>query len=285
MITQFEHGTLPLQQEWNAHIDALAHKTVPTTQEDVKRALIAAVKKRIPAGHFGVFLSGGVDSTLLACILKHFTTNFTCYSVGIEGSSDLSAAQEAARHLGLPLKHATYTPEEIQRFFSTTKKLMTAPTVTNVSIGSVIVAAAQLAAQDNVTTFFGGLGSEDIFAGYHRHTLAHDVNAECWHGLKTTWERDFTRDSAVANALGITVLVPYLDDEVILAGMGIPGDHKVQNGERKVVLRKIAEELGVPHTIAWRKKIAAQYGSGFDKVMEKLAKEQGTIKGKYITTL
>jgi asparagine synthase (glutamine-hydrolysing) len=99
------------------------------------------------------------------------------------------------------------------------------------------------------------LGSEEIFAGYQRHAKADEVNEECWAGWKSTWERDLTRDAALGEHLKIKVLVPFMDEEVIKKAMGIDGSKKINSETRKVILREIAEELGLLKEIAWRKKI------------------------------
>jgi len=224
----------------------------------------------------------GVDSSILALILKKFTDNFVCYSVGTEESLDIPAAEKTAKALNLNWKHKIYSPEEVKEYLKRAKEVMEKPDVVNVGVSSVIIAAAELAKQDGITTFFGGLGSEEIFAGYQRHAKAPDVNEECWDGLKTTWERDLTRDAILGKELGIKVLVPFLDDDVIKAAMGIPGEQKLNTEQRKIGLREIAEELGLLKEIAWRKKLGAQYGSGFDKVLARLAKKAKVTKKPYV---
>ncbi len=282
MIEEFENGKLPAQKDWEMHIDELREKTVPSTKEDVMKALVTAVEKRVPKEKFGLFLSGGVDSSLLALILKKFTDNFACYSVGIKGSKDLEAAEFAAKSLKLNWKHKEYTIEEVEQIMRKTALMFDKPDVVNVGVGSVIVAAAELA---DVKIFFGGLGSEEIFAGYQRHAHANDVNDECWKGLKEMWARDLVRDAALGENLKISVRVPFLDDDLIKKAMGIPGSRKINAEHKKIILREIAEELGLPKEIAWRQKQAAQYGSGFDKAMEKLAKKAGISKSEYVKML
>jgi len=261
MIEEFEAGKLPAEDKWKTHIDEIRKKTVPSTKEEVMKALVTAVEKRVPKERFGLFLSGGVDSGLLALLLKKFTDNFICYSVGIEGSKDLEAAELAAKKLKLNWKHKKYTIEEVEPILKKTAAMFEKPDVVNVGVGSVIVAAAELA---DVKIFFGGLGSEEIFAGYQRHAHANDINDECWKGLKEMWARDLVRDAALGENLGISVRVPFLDDDLIKAAMGIPGERKINLEHKKIILREIAEELGLPKEIAWRQKQAAQYGSGFD---------------------
>ena len=132
---------------------------------------------------------------------------------------------------------------------------------------------------------FGGLGTEEVYAGYQRHVIAKDVNAECWKGLLNLAKVDLARDYALGFGLKVSVKVPFLDEQVIITAMGLSGGEKIVNGERKVVFRKIAQALGVPKEIAWRKKQAAQYGSGFDKALERLAKKTGMTKGEFVKSI
>lgn len=285
MIEQFEQGNLFSEAEWKKHTEQLRTKVKPTTKKEVESALIEAIKKRIPSEKFGVFLSGGVDSTLIAFILDKLGAEFTCYSVGIKESKDLEGAREFTKQFDLVWKHKVYSFQEVEEIAKKTKKIFDKPDVVNVGVGSVVFACAELAKQDGITTFFGGLGSEEIFAGYQRHEKVKDVNEECWQGLKSMWQRDLTRDYALAKHLGIRVLCPFLDDQLIIAAMGISGEEKIKNGHKKAILREIAEELGLPHEIAWREKRAAQYGSGFDKAFDKLSQKKKMAKAEYIKSL
>ena len=281
MIEELEAGQLPAEDKWKEHIEDLCKKTKPSTKEEVKQALISAVERRIPKEKFGLFLSGGVDSSLLALILKKFTDNFVCYSVGIKGCHDLEAAEYAAKKLKLDWVHKEFSVDETEKVLQKTAKLLETPDVIKVGVGSVFVAAKELA---DVKIFFSGLGSEEIFAGYQRHEKA-DANEECWKGLKLMWQRDLVRDAEIAKKLNFSFRLPFLDDELILAAMGIPSERKISIEHKKIILREIAEELGLPKEIAWRQKKAAQYGSGFDKVMEKLAKKAGLRKSEYVKSL
>ena len=203
------------EKDWVKHIESLEKITKPSTEDEVKDAIINAVKKRIPKKHFGVLFSGGVDSTLLSFLCKQNTNNFTCYSVGLEGSPDIIAGEKVAEELDLDLKQKTFTIDEVEKLFKKVVKIFKKPDVLSVGVGSVVVAAVELAKKDKVNTFFGGLGSEEIFAGYQRHLEAKDKHAECWRGLKAMWQRDFTRDFAVASKLKIKVLCPLLDLSLI----------------------------------------------------------------------
>ena len=68
--------------------------------------------------------------------------------------------------------------------------------------------------------------------------------------------------------------------------MKIDGRLKINNSQKKFILRKAAIKLGLKEEFAFRPKTAAQYGSGFDKALIRLAKERGSNHKKvYIDLL
>src|SRR3989344_1906529 len=286
MITKLESGVLPAKEEWESHMHLLKAQTKSSTKAKVQAALESAVKERVPNSKCGLLLSGGVDSSFIALLLKKYEADFTCYSVGLKDSPDIIAAKKGADLLKLKLVTKEFTLNEAEELLKRTAKIVPHADVISIGVGSVVVAAAELAKIDGVDILFAGLGSEEIFAGYERHVKAKDVNEECWNGLTNViWERDFTRDAAIATKMKFTVRVPFLDDEVIKTAMGISGEHKIREDQKKVILREIAESTGLPKEIAWRKKKAAQYGSGFDKALEQLAKQKKMQKSEFVKTL
>ena len=68
--------------------------------------------------------------------------------------------------------------------------------------------------------------------------------------------------------------------------MQIPGKRKLNKKYKKIILREIAQDLGLPKEFAWRKKQAAQYGSKFDKAIYKLArKNKFKFKKDYLKSI
>ena len=286
------NGRLASRTEWEAHVSSLkAEKAGPPAPKQKIRKQLAkeiarAVEKRVPGGKFGLLLSGGVDSSLIALILKKLGADFVCYSAGTENSRDVEEAREASKRLGLTLKFKIHGMAEAESVIRKAARIIGTPDVVNAGVAAVEVAAASLALKDGVRTLFGGLGSEEIFAGYQRHAEAEDVNSECWRGLMKMHGRDLVRDSKVASAMKVRFLAPYLDPDLIRAAMKIPGKYKIGKGQNKLILRETAAELGLPERFAFRKKIAAQYGSGFDREMGKLSRKKGfKYKKDYLASL
>ncbi len=258
-------------------------------KREIAKEIVNAVKKRL-APRFGILLSGGVDSSLIAFIAKQLKCSFSCYTVGIEGSDDIAWAQKVAGEYGLDFKFKVLSMGELENVVKDVVKLINEPDLVKVSVGSVLYSAGKLALSDRNNVLFNGIGSEEIFAGYKRHEDASKnfeaLHNECWNGLKGMWARDLSRDFIIAKHLGLDLRVPFLDKELIKAGMDIHPMHKLDKDNKKIILREAAEFIGLKKEFAWRKKTAAQYGSNFVNGIEKLAKKNGfKYKKDYLQSL
>lgn len=282
-------------KDWTRFIKKIRSGTKITLKDrdiarkEVARSIALAIKKRIPEQkskrtktRFGIMLSGGVDSSLIALICKNLKCDFICYSVGLENAEDLAAAKKAAKKLKLRLKARTISIDEAEKIIRKVSKILPIVDVVSVGVGSVEYAAMEMAKKDKINVLFGGLGSEEIFAGYERHIGyekkdfdAKNIEKECWKGLLGLWQRDMLRDLAIAGHFGMKIEAPFLDEGVIRTAMSIPSEYKIDESQKKIILREAAEAIGLPKEIAWRKKKAAQYGSNFDKALEKLARKNG----------
>ena len=288
-----KNGKLVNKQSWEKYIETLkiASKNNKTTdkkkiKKQLQQTLTEAVAIRLPAEKFGIMFSGGVDSSTLALIAKKLRGKFICYSVGMDGSKDLIEAKKVAKKMKFKLHYETLDLAEAEKIIKKAVKIIGEANVVNVGVAAVEIAVIELAKKDKINTFFGGLGSEEIFAGYQRHENSKDANQECWNGLKNMWGRDLVRDYKVATSTNATFLIPFLDKDLIVETMNIPGKLKISKTEKKIILREISLALGLPKQFAYRKKLAAQYGSGFDKAMQKLAKQNKfKYKKDYLNSL
>ncbi|MBU0757766.1 MAG: asparagine synthase C-terminal domain-containing protein [Nanoarchaeota archaeon] len=267
------------KEKWIENIQALRTDTILKDKSKIIQSLsdkiITAVKSRAPKEHFGILFSGGVDSTLIAFLCKKLQLDFTCYTVGLANSTDLENALITANRLSLPIKAKLISLEEAEKIIKKTVRILGKEytNVVNIGVGAVVVACIEMAKEDNISTFFSGLGSEELFAGYHRHEESDDINAECWNGLVQMWERDLVRDSLISKEYKIKIETPFLDRELIRYAMQIPSELKIKDNIKKFILREAAISLGLDREFSFRPKKAAQYGSNFDKAILKLAKK------------
>lgn len=309
-------SSLIKKEEWEKLISPIEtdYDTLETNKERSKRKLKGIIEQSIisraencknqpikgqpsPANiqtqkKFGILFSGGIDSALIAFLCKKHNLNFTCFTIGIENSQDIEYAKTIAEKYNFELKYKILSLEEFEKVIKETIKILGDSEIVWVSVGAVVYAASQLAIQNNIRILFSGLGTEELFAGYHRHEEAlknndfKAVHKESWNGLKNMWHRDLLRDYKISKHLGTELITPYLDLELIKSAMNIHPMHKISKENKKIILREIAEDFGLDREFAQRRKKAAQYGSNFVKGIGKLAKKHGfETKKEYLRSL
>jgi len=261
--------------------------------KELEVKLVEAVQKRTAGlDHFGILFSGGIDSTILAFICKKLGKKFTCYTAAFaDGNTriapDLISAKEVASELGFELKHVELGLEKTEKTVKEVITIIETRDPIKVGVGLPFFICSKMAAEDGCKVLFSGLGSEEIFAGYKRHldvfSNGGDVNKECLNGLKLMHERDLYRDDLVTMANAVELRLPFLDHCLVDFSLGIPSAFKIDNTHNKKILRELAIKMGVLSEIAMQKKRAAQYGSNFDKALEKLAGKNG--KREYLNSL
>jgi asparagine synthase (glutamine-hydrolysing) len=295
--------TVELEQRSFFNINVDDEMTLDTAADEVAERFLDAVEKRVPdtamsndnavraqndcdvrSGAVGLLFSGGVDSTMVAAALQELDVEFTCYTAGIQHGNvnaprDVDWAEQVADQMGLDLQVYAADLDEVETLL---------PDITDwISSSSVVKTGValpfHLALQGNEDVVFSGLGSEQLYAGYSR--MGDYLNKECLSGLRRLWERDLYRDDVIAMRNRYELRVPFLDHALIRHALTIPAEYKIRDDYRKYVVRKAAEQLGVPEDVAWRKKTAAQYGSNFDKAIRRLAKDNGyDHKQPYLNT-
>ena len=291
--------------DWDRHVDNLINNHILTpTKKNIYLSLEKIISERTEGVSFGVLLSGGVDSSIIAKICKDLGRNFRCFCVGIRGSKDIFYAQKVSAYFNLDLVVKEYSLAELELLLKEVIDVLPIPviekdnyieyivklTVSAVNLGSMKLGSEEL--------FLSGIGAEELFAGYERHSKAvkgggtwrgikiKDLKDESVNGLKRMYNLVFERDKLISSYISKSLLAPYLADDVIIQALNMKNNQKIDSLNNKKILRNIALDLGVPKEFSDRKKKGAQYGSGFDKAILKLAKKSGfKLKKRYIESL
>ena len=293
------------KDEWDAHIDYLdSLPEIASTKEKTYLSLKEHISTNVKGGNFGVLLSGGIDSSLIAKICKDYGYNFRCFCVGIRGSKDIYYAQKISDHSKLDLVTREYSYEEVENLLKEVIEILPEPVIKDdnyieyivkVTVSAVLLGAMGLGDEE---LFLSGIGAEELFAGYQRHSKAIDeggmwrglaienLEKESLNGLKRMHNLVFERDGLICDYLSKSVLAPYLANNVILQAMNMDSFQKIDFYNNKKILREIASDIGIPEEFFNRKKKGAQYGSGFDKAISKLSKKNGfKLKKRYLEHL
>lgn len=287
-------------KEWTEWINDLRQKVVNNTksEEDISKTLAEKVENKIlqisKDKEVGILFSGGVDSTLIAFVLHKHHIPFTAVTVGFHDEEqkipdDIVTARSIAEKIGFTHHEKILNMKEMEKIFSETASILGKEysNVVNIGVGSVEVAGIKEILRINPKTniIMGGLGSEELYAGYQRHKEATNIQQECWNGLLEMYKRDMVREYTITQHFNVEGGVPFLDEEIILYSMGIPDKYKIQELS-KHILRNAAILIGLPKESALRPKKAAQYGSRTDKAISKIAKQKGfNFKKEYIESI
>lgn len=250
--------------------DWMRFEQIDVSEELRKRLRLSIEQDVAGERRFGILFSGGLDSSILACMGAEFG-EAVLYAVGTRGCFDLKAAETRAAKLGLPLRQIVALENDV---ISSCDELVTifnrylkrTPTRLELSIFAPMVMAMRNIEEGTVLS---GQGADEEFGGYSRYMSmkAGERRHAMEEDLRMLLDEGRKRDNAVAAAYGKRLLMPFLGNEVVEFSRQVGDGEKVSNGERKIVLRRIACSLGLD---AWdAPKKAMQYGSGFEKVIKK----------------
>jgi len=145
----------------------------PFREEDAARELDARLRASVArrlegvGGEGGVFLSGGLDSSLVAALLvraagvrpRLFTLDF-----GPPWDIELPFARAVAAHLGLPLHVVSARPRDVRRALVPTAAALQQPFGDPVTVPLYLLGEA--AAREGVSVVFNGEGGDQLFGGW-----------------------------------------------------------------------------------------------------------------------
>ena len=95
--------------------EPLVTAPLPEILQGIRRLLESAVVKRLMSDvPVGVYLSGGLDSSLVAAMMRPYSVKLHTFTAGMEGSADVEAARRVARFLGTEHHELIYSADEVQ---------------------------------------------------------------------------------------------------------------------------------------------------------------------------
>ncbi|HET7385871.1 MAG TPA: asparagine synthase (glutamine-hydrolyzing) [Nocardioidaceae bacterium] len=294
-IKAFDAEDRPLVEEFPAghwwtpddglarYADPVAPAAAPFTDRDeartaIREALVTGVRRRMMADvEIGVFLSGGLDSSLVAAIMASEALpgqRIHSFAAGTAASSDLAAAREVAAYLGLDHHERVYDARTVADALPrVVGQLESAePSLVRSAVPNLLV--AELAAA-HVKVVLTGEGSDELFAGYDHYRELTDPEV-----LAKELDRDLTglhnlnlqRCDRVTMAHSLEARVPFLDLDVIATARRVPIGWRLpgEPGREKAILRQ-AFAGWLPDRLLWRVKEQFGDGSGTATVMDDYA--------------
>jgi len=223
----------------------------------------------------GVAFSGGMDSSLLAMLAPKHLESITLYTVGLPGAKDLEASEKAADMLKLRdrLHLLVVHEDEVLEAARSLQELLPLCTLVELSFLVPLQIVCSHATEKNILT---GEGADELFGGYSRYTRmdAAELAGALRTDARQLLSHGILRNQLIARSKGKTLATPFLVQDLVELALAIPPERKVLGGERKLVLKKAALQLGLHPDIVNAPKRAAQYGSSVMKVLKRAFKRK-----------
>ena len=231
----------------------------------------------------GVFLSGGLDSTLVAAIAARWCAQrgrqLMTFAVGTKDSADILAARTAAAYLGTDHHERLYTAREALDAVAPAVRAIEHfdPSLVRSAVPNYLL--AEMTAR-HVKVVLTGEGADELFAGYsyyHDLTDADQLNDELMRTVRGLHNLNLQRCDRVTMAHGLEARVPFLDRQVIALAMRLPAVWKqARPGVPEKRLLRRAFEGWLPEELLWREKSQFGDGSGAASVLTRAVEQSVT---------
>ncbi|MDN5861805.1 MAG: asparagine synthase (glutamine-hydrolyzing), partial [Pseudonocardia sp.] len=253
--------------------------------DQVRDAVVAAVRRRMMSDvGVGVFLSGGLDSAIVAAIAVREAAargeDVPTFAVGTPDSADLAAARGVAAHIGSDHHEVVVTAKEIGEALDATVEVIEHfdPLLVRSSVPNLMLARE---AATKVKVVLTGEGADELFAGYsylHDEEFADPdaLQGELVRNINQLHGLNLQRCDRTTMFHGLEAREPFLDSALIRTIMALPPEWKQTMGgarPEKALLRE-AFRGWLPDELLWRRKEQFGDGSGAGTVLAKLAADR-----------
>jgi len=257
---------------------------VEVSSQELREAFEAAVHRQLMTDvPYGVLLSGGLDSSLVAAVAARYARHriedgdrseawwprLHSFAIGLAGSPDLAAAKIAADMLGTVHHGIEYTFEEGLDALPEVIRHIETYDVTTIRASTPMFLLARRIKAMGVKMVLSGEGSDEIFGGYlyfHKAPNAREFHEELVRKLDALNNYDCLRANKSMMAWGVEPRVPFLDRAFLDVAMRMDASHKMVDKAsgriEKAVLREAFEGY-LPKEILWRQKEQFSDGVGY----------------------
>jgi asparagine synthase (glutamine-hydrolysing) len=276
---------------FNEHIvitlDEAAKKLQALIEESIKRRI--RNQKEV-----SVAFSGGLDSSLVAFLANKLGVKVKLLHVSMENQAETEEAIEASNALNLPLEVDLFKDSDVENTLPQAVALIEESDPVKASVGLPFYWAAEKASEAGLKVMLAGQGADELFGGYQRYVKEYiedggeKVRKTMFHDVVNINESNLERDLKITSFHDVELRLPFASFEVSEFAMSLPLECKIEPKEdtlRKLVLRKVASNEGMPISVVSKPKKALQYSTGVNDAIRRIAKKQDKTVKEYIGEL
>jgi asparagine synthase (glutamine-hydrolysing) len=252
----------------------------------LQQALEAAVHRQLMSDvPYGVLISGGVDSSIVAAIAAKFShrrieednrteawwPRLHSFSIGLKGAPDLGPARKVAEHIGSVHHEFHFTVQEGLDALADVIYHIETFDITTIRASTPMYLLMRRIRAMGIKMILSGEGADEVFGGYlyfHKAPDAAELHAETLRKLSRLHLYDCARANKASAAWGIEARVPFLDRAFLDVAMSItprvklPREANYPRPIEKWPLRR-AFEGWLPSEVLWRQKEQFSDGVGY----------------------
>ena len=259
-VSEFRDGT----------IHTIEHHCISSASpKTLKQVIIDAVKKRIPQNRtpFGVFLSGGLDSSIIASIVANQSANAIYYTLGntrdsayVDALSKFIGIENKIKKIDLP------SPNELCCLIDTIVYHTESYNPSIISNGLATYCLSKAAKNDGLKVVLSGEGADELFCGYPFRSNKEDWFKKREELIGNLHFTELRRLDLASMAQTIEVRCPFLDKKVFAASNCCDMEDLIDGMRGKAILRKIFNNY-LPQEVVLREKESFDVGSGIRKLV------------------
>ena len=258
-----------------------SQKELTVVKNNIRNQLTDSVRKRLMADvPFGVLLSGGLDSSLIASITSRLiddTNNvwgnkLHSFSIGLKGAPDLKYASMVADFLGTIHHEINFTVQDGIDCLEELIYHLETYDVTTIRASTPMYLLSRIIKSMGIKMVLSGEGADEVFGGYlyfHNAPNSKEFHEECQSRVSNLHHFDCLRANKSTMSWGIEARVPFLDKSFLETSMPIDPELKLKASEKieKYILREAfntPENPYLPDEILWRQKEQFSDGVGYN---------------------
>jgi len=266
--------------------------TMPTVARELRTLLEKEVLKRVSGlKEVAIAFSGGLDSSLVTFLAKNSGTNVHLIHASLADQPETSHAKRVAEELKLPIQVCLHEEKDVEEVLPKVLRLVEEPDPVQIGIGIPVFWSAEETSKMGFKVMLAGQGADELFGGYKRYVDEYvqygkeKAQKILFSDIFNLHKTNLERDSKICNFHNIELRLPFATYQMAEFALGLPLELKMEpedSTSRKLALRQVAQDLGLPQQVVNRPKKAIQYTTGVNATLRKLAKKKELSLNEYV---